>query len=214
MECEDDSLLWKAIDWKGRFDPSIETNSSQPTEEEFRKHMEDLLNPPSRKNDQIDLSSYSMSVPVLDKKIEVKEVADVVVKQVKPDKSCGPDGNSPGVFKLLPSIWIFFVCMLFNVVFVTGYPVAWAAAKLIMLFKKGARLDCNNYRGISIMNAVAKVYDYVLNNRLILWYKLCREQAGAHLSRGCIEHIVTLRLIIDTFLRKRKKLFIVYVDFR
>ena len=213
IECDDDSLLWKAIDWKGRFDPSNVTNSCQPTEEEFRVHMEDLLNPPP-KDDQIDLSNYNVSVPVLDKKIEVKEVEDVRVKQVKPDKSCGPDGNSPGVFKLLPSVWILFVCMLYNVVFATGYPVAWAAAKLIMLFKKGARLDCNNYRGISIMNAVAKIYDYVLNNRLILWYKVCREQAGAQALRGCIEHIVTLRLIIDTFLRKRQKLFIVYVDFR
>ena len=99
------------------------------------------MNPPP-KDDPIDLSNYNVSVPVLDKKIEMKEVEDVCVKQVKPDKSCGPDGNSPGVFKLLPSVWILFVCMLYNVVFATGYPVAWAAAKLIMLFKKGARLDC------------------------------------------------------------------------
>merc|ERR1739841_118271 len=93
-------------------------------------------------------------------------------------------------------------------------PYAWSAAKLIMLFKKGAKLDCNNYRGISIINAVAKIYDYVLNNRLLLWYKVCREQAGAQSLRGCIEHIVTLRLIIDVFLRKKIKLFIVFVDFK
>ena len=43
---------------------------------------------------------------------------------------------------------------------------------------------------------------------------MCREQAGAQTLRGCIEHIVTLRLIIDVFLRKRKKLFIMFVDFR
>ena len=61
-----------------------------------------------------------------------------------------------------------------------------------MLFKKGARLDCNNYRGISIMDAIAKIYDYILNNKLIQWYKVCREQDGVQTSRGCIEHIVTL----------------------
>ena len=213
MACEDDNLLWKAIDWKGQFDPTNVSNDTQPTEPQFRKHLEDLLNPPTE-CEQLDLSNYNVSVPILDKKIEVKEVKDVKEKQVKPDKSCGPDGNSPGVFKLLPDAWIYFICMLLNVVFIAGYPMAWSVAKLIMLFKKGARLDCNNYRGISIMDAIAKIYDYVLNNRLILWYKVCREQAGAQTLRGCIEHIVTLRLIIEVFLRKRKKLFIVFVDFR
>ena len=64
------------------------------------------------------------------------------------------------------------------------------------------------------MNSVAKVYDYVLNNRLVLWYKPCREQAGAQAKRGCIEHVVTLRLLIDVFLRKKLKLFVVFVDFQ
>ena len=213
MECEDDSLLWKAIDWKGRFDPTNVNSDTQPSEEEFRIHVENLLNPPSN-NDQFDISDYQVNVPILDNEIKVEEVVAVQEKQVKPNKSCGPDGNSPGVFKLLPSAWILFICMLYNIVFITGYPVAWSVAKLIMLFKKGARLDCNNYRGISIINAIAKIYDYVLNNRLLLWYKVCREQAGAQSQRGCIEHIVTLRLIIDVFLRKKTKLFIVFVDFK
>ena len=178
-------------------------SDTQLSEEEFREHVENLLNPPSDNDDQLDLSNYHVSVPILDKKIEIKEVVDVQEKQVKPNKSCGPDGNSPGVFKLLPSAWILFICMLYNVVFATSYQIAWSVAKLIMLFKKGARLDCNNYRGISIINAIAKIYDYVLNNRLLLWYNVCREQAGAQSQRGCIEHIVTLRLIIDVFLRER-----------
>ena len=98
-------------------------------------------------------------------------------------------------------------------VFLYGYPLLWSAAKLIMLFKKGCRMDCNNYHGISIINAVAKIYDYVLNNRLMSWYQPCREQAGAQPKRGCIEHIVSLRILIDTFMRKKRKLFIVFVDF-
>ena len=83
-----------------------------------------------------------------------------------------------------------------------------------MLFKKGLRTCCGNYHGISIIDAVAKIYDYVLNNRLMAWYILCREQAGAQSKRGCTEHFVTLRLLFDTFLRKRLKLFIVFVDFQ
>ena len=74
-------------------------------------------------------------------------------------------------------------------------------------------MNCGNYRGISIMNSLAKCYDYLLNNRLIEWFTPCREQAGAQKKRGCIEHIVTLRLVIDRCMRKKSSLFIAFIDF-
>ena len=74
-------------------------------------------------------------------------------------------------------------------------------------------MDCENYRGISIINALAKCYDYILNNRLSSWYIPCREQAGAQVKRGCIELIVTLRLIIDRCVRRKEPLFIAFIDF-
>ena len=45
------------------------------------------------------------------------------------------------------------------------------------------------------------------------WYTPCREQAGAQEKRGCIEHIVTLRLIIDRCTRLKAPLFVAFVDF-
>ena len=102
---------------------------------------------------------------------------------------------------------------LMNSIFLTGYPMNWAPARLIMLFKKGNRLDCDNYRGISVINSAAKVYDYVLNNRLMSWYKPFRELAGAQPKRSCIEHIVALRLIIGHCVRKKLQLYVAFVDF-
>jgi hypothetical protein len=82
-----------------------------------------------------------------------------------------------------------------------------------MLFKKGNRLSCDNFRGISIIDSIAKIYDYVLYNRLSKWFSPDREQAGAQPRRGCLEHIMTLRLLINFCIRRKLKLFIVYVDF-
>ena len=82
-----------------------------------------------------------------------------------------------------------------------------------MLFKKGHRLDCGNWRGISIINAIAKLYDYVLYNRLSQWFMPCREQAGAQPKRGCTEHIVSLRLLMDYCFRKKIKLYVAFIDF-
>ena len=212
MNCADDSVLWKAIDWRGQFSPECHDSANEPSESQFQFHLEKLLNPVDGEIPMV-VPDNHVTIPVLDKIIEEKEVNEVIERQVKPDRGCGPDGNSPGVFKILPGQWLTFLCYLFNIVFVAGYPLVWTCAKLIMLFKKGLRSDCDNYRGISVINAIAKIYDYVLNNRLMTWYKPCREQAGAQHKRGCIELIVTLRLLFSIFLRKKVKLFVVFVDF-
>ena len=46
------------------------------------------------------------------------------------------------------------------------FPVKWCYNKLIVLFKKGARMICGNYRGISIGDTIGKLYGKVLGNRL------------------------------------------------
>ena len=45
------------------------------------------------------------------------------------------------------------------------------------------------------------------------WYKPCREQAGAQPKRGCAEHLVTLRLLIEYARHRKVKLYITFVDF-
>ena len=175
--------------------------------------MERLLNP-----DEVESLEYptsgQVSIPSLDDPFAFDELDYVVKKQVKPDKGCGPNGTAPGTLKLMPTSWLVFLLSLLNTIFINGmYPMSWTISKLLMLFKKGSTMDCGNYRGISIIDALAKCYDYLLNNRLTEWYIPCREQAGAQSKRGCTEHIVTLRLVIDRCVRKKQPLFIAFIDF-
>ena len=53
----------------------------------------------------------------------------------------------------------------------------------------------------------------ILYDRLSSWYRPFREQADSQTDRGCIEHIVTLRLLTDLTHRKKLKLFVTFVDF-
>ncbi len=71
---------------------------------------------------------------------------------------------------------------------------------------KGSRKSCDNYRDISIMDSLAKLYDSILYKRLEQWFRPGREQVGAQQGRGCTEHIVTLRLLMDYAQSKRKKI--------
>ena len=70
-------------------------------------------------------------------------------------------GVTPAIFKCLPPTWILFITHVLNLVFCSDsykFPLKWCYNKLIVLFKKGVRLNCGNYRGISIGNIIGKLY--------------------------------------------------------
>jgi hypothetical protein len=212
LEMKDEKSLWHAINWKGEFLP-LQTHDDRPSDESFKKHLEQLLNPVEAETLLNGEIVSQVDVPLLDQRISPMEIDSVIKMQLKPDKGCGPDGIPPVTFKLLPVQWILCVATLCTTVFYNHYPQCWNLAKLQMLFKKGLKNDCNNSRGISIIKSISKLYDYVLCNRLTQWFKPAREQAGAQAKRGCIEHIVALRLLMDMCVRKRLPLFIIFVYF-
>ena len=63
------------------------------------------------------------------------------------------------------------------------------------------------------MDTLAKVYDKLILNRLTLWSSIDKCQAGAQKGRGCIEQIMSLRLLIDLAKSKKKTLYILFIDF-
>ena len=208
---KDSSALWKGIDWNGQYRETV--TKEGPSEGAFQNHMERLLNPDGADPVIPDDVQSDVTIPLLDDPFSPIEMLDVAYKQMKPS-GCGLDGFSSGVMKLLPASWLALLLVILNAIFISGlYPVSWSVSKLIMLYKKGPLMNCWNYRGISIMHCISKCYDYLIHNRLTKWYKVCREQAGAQLLRGCVEHIITLRLIIELFKKKRKPLFVAFIDF-
>ncbi|CAL4160865.1 unnamed protein product, partial [Meganyctiphanes norvegica] len=133
-------------------------------------------------------------VPVLDDPITELEVREQVA-HLKSEKAAGTDGIPPGVIRLLPATWIVFITIILNKLFLNSvYPQSWSLAKLFTIYKKGNKLLPSNYRGITIINCLAKVFDMILCHRLQLWFRPYREQAGSQRGRGCLEHITTLRL--------------------
>jgi hypothetical protein len=58
----------------------------------------------------------------------------------------------------------------------------WTRGVICPIFKKGNILDCNNYRGISILNVAYKVYAKIVTKRMniINEYILSKEECGFH----------------------------------
>ena len=101
MEANDSRSLWLGIDWNGKYRETRATE--RPPEEAFQCHMERLLNPADIESIDPNLANNTgITIPLLDDPFEPVELLHVVDKQMKPDKGCGPDGNSPGILKVLP----------------------------------------------------------------------------------------------------------------
>ena len=212
LQYGNDQELWASINWKGELNKTI-VKDDRPSDVKFCEHFEQLLNPHNTDDAPQYHPTRYIHIPVLDDPIQTIEV-DRCMNKLKSGKAAGVDGIAPGVLKMLPDNWIVLLTQLFNAVFYSDYPQAWTRLKVFTIYKKGLKNDPGNYRGISILNSIAKLYDMVLSQRFALWYSPRIEQAGAQSGRGCEEQILTIRLLIDIARHKKKTLFIAYIDYQ
>ena len=103
----------------------------------------------------------------------------------------------------------------FNMVWREGVaPGDWKNAVIVPVYKKGSRLDCTNYRGISLMSIVGKVFARVLNERVKVMTadKVMDEQGGFRSGRGCSDQIFAVKQIVEKTIEKDRKMYMAFVD--
>lgn len=108
----------------------------------------------------------------------------------------------------------------FNKILDAGvFPSEWLVGVIIPLYKnKGDIKDCNNYRGITLLSCIGKLFTSILNAFLKEYsdtYNVISEnQAGFRQEYSTqLDHIFLLKSVIDQFKWKRKKLFCLFVDY-
>src|SRR6476661_8591786 len=77
-------------------------------------------------------------------------------------------------------------------------------------------MDCNNYRGVSILCHCGKVYSSILLQRMRKRMDeiLAEEQAGLRTQRNATEQIFVLRQVVKKYTEMNKDLFVGDIDFR
>ena len=59
---------------------------------------------------------------------------------------------------------------LFNKILDIGYfPDSWSDGYIIPIHKKGRLDDVNNFRGVTLLSTLGKLFTRILNNRLTKW---------------------------------------------
>ena len=96
------------------------------------------------------------------------------------------------------------------------FPTEWKKAVIVPVYKKKDKLDCNNYRGISLLCHSSKIVTAIIMERIRKRTEeiLSEEQAGFRPSRSTIDQIFTLRQLAEKYTDFSKDLFVCYVDFK
>ena len=86
------------------------------------------------------------------------------------------------------------------------------------LYKDGDKSNVDNYRGITLLSVVGKLYTSIINNRISSWLeknkKLVEEQAGFRSKRSTSEQIFILKEIIQERGAKKRNTICCFLDIR
>lgn len=110
-------------------------------------------------------------------------------------------------------------CKLFNIILDTGViPSDWLVGTIKPIFKnKGSSTDAQNYRPITILSCLGKLFTSILNDRISKFLDanemLCENQAGFRSGYSTCDHIFTINYLIQKLKSEKKKLYCSFIDF-
>ena len=149
-----------------------------------------------------------------------------LINKLKNNKSSGIDNVINEFLKYSPNNYKHLLLKLFNIILKTGIiPSEWCMSFISPIYKnKGKKDDPNNYRGISIISCLGKLFSALINERLTKFADINEiigeEQAGFRAGYSTQDHIFTLHSIIEIYLNKianknkKKKLYCAFIDYQ
>jgi exonuclease III len=158
------------------------------------------------------------SEPIMtDAPISTHEVA-MELKSLKLGKAPGIDGISNEFYKYLSEFMVQPLTILFNYVWDKGiYPDKWSEGIIQPLHKKGSRDEPDNYRKLTLMACMGKIFEAIINKRLVFQTEatnsIDHNQFG--FCKGCrtSDNVFIIDTLISYQKSKKKPLYITFVDF-
>lgn len=205
--------FWKAVK---SFRPKKENKCKQISIQAWSDHLSQIY--PSLGNNGNKIIFTDVLRESMDSKFSFGEL-EKAIKQLKNNKSPGPDSILNEYMKVLGKDWKQSLLNFINYVFEGGQiPEDLTNSYMFMLYKKGDPSDPGNYRTIALLNNIFKLLTHMITQRVLCWsedHKLFMEaQAGFRPGRGCVDNIFTFASIINLHLIKKRKLYVAFVDFK
>lgn len=138
------------------------------------------------------------------------------IKSQKMEKAPGPDKIPNEMLRGTIDELVPILTKMFNQILRSGYiPAQWEISYIILLHKKGARDDIGNYRPISLLSNVYKIFAKIILGRITarLDENQPMEQAGFRRNFSTIDHIHTLKQIMERYSEFNKTLYVAFIDY-
>ncbi|GFG37994.1 hypothetical protein Cfor_02877 [Coptotermes formosanus] len=173
----------------------------------WKKHYEELF---IENRDEYKNASYETMQEDLEEigRITVKEVNEIL-RRMKNHKAPGP-GCTRIPIELLKILTEFLNDCLFG----EENPEERNLALICSLQKKESRKDCGNYRGISVLASMGKLYGRIINQRIEREIKENEKESGFRPGRSKIDNIFCLKQIAKKKLACGRKAHFVFIDLR
>lgn len=147
--------------------------------------------------------------PILDAPITLTELC-YALSTAKDNKAPGLDRIPSEFYKNAPLIFLKEVASYFNNIFETEQiPNSFRQSVIVPIYKKGDSNEVSNYRGLSLNDALYKLFTNVLFNRISSWLDednvLNEFQAGFRKGYSTIDNIFNVSSIVHLNFKKKQK---------
>ena len=168
-------------------------------------------------NEKIKLRN-KLNLDQLNKPFDLEEIKQGI-KRLKTKKAPGIDCISSEMIKCSNNALLSKITKLFNLIFDFGYyPETWNHGLIHSIHKSGSKLDRSNYRGITLLSSLGKLFSSLIYNRIENEIEskdiLSPSQAGFRKNCRTTDHIFTLFSLLKKSISKGKYFYIRFVDFR
>lgn len=148
-----------------------------------------------------------------------KDEIKKAISSMKNNRAPGPDGIHGELLKLMcetNSQFIDMILPLFNNIYDCGkLPEEWTNSLFITIPKKPHAKSCDQYRLISLINTITKVFTKVIHNRIYTKCesKVAETQFGFRGGFGTREAVFSLQVLIQRCRDMSRDVFVCFIDF-
>lgn len=139
------------------------------------------------------------------------------IRKLKNNKAPGSDGLPAELFRWGGEELLNYLKKLIERIWNEGkMPDEWNRGLICPLHKKGCKLKCENYRGITLLNTAYKIFSNVLFDRLLPHAEqiVGQYQAGFRPERSTIDQIFVLRQMVEKTLEFNIQTHHLFIDFK
>ena len=181
----------------------------------WKNYFDRLLNVESENDREIENFEYHTAEPRINEPT-ISEV-ESAIKKLKNHKAPGNDLIPAELIKWGGSRLIEEIQKLIILIWnKEALPEQWKDSIIIPIFKKGDKMSCNNYRGISLLPTCYKILSNILLMRLVPYADeiIGDHQCGFRRNRSTADQIFTIRQILEKKWEFDQSVHQLYIDFK